>query len=99
MLLDILLLTGEEVPAHSDAYHTVVILNGMPLLATQYRVVDGFKLVLGIVQEPITRGGDAPVAQLIIYRQVAGTLIPIVIGASWLFRHDRCAGCPSPPLA
>ena len=68
MLLDILLLTGEEVPAHSDAYHTVVILNGMPLLATQYRVVDGFKLVLGIVQEPITRGGDAPVAQLIIYR-------------------------------
>lgn len=58
MLLDILLLTGEEVPAHTDAYHAVVILDGMPLLATQYRVVDGFKLVFGIIQEPITRGGD-----------------------------------------
>ena len=72
MLLDILLLTGEEVPAHTDAYHAVVILDGMPLLATQYRVVDGFKLVFGIIQEPITRGGDAPVAKLIIYRQLIG---------------------------
>lgn len=96
MLLDILLLTGEEVPAHTDAYHAVVILDGMPLLATQYRVVDGFKLVFGIIQEPITRGGDAPVAKLIIYRQVAGTLIPIVIGTSWLLRHDiaNVAGSP-----
>lgn len=39
MLLDILLLTGEEVPAHTDAYHAVVILDGMPLIIHAHRAV------------------------------------------------------------
>lgn len=97
VLLDILLLAREEVPAHSDAHHAVVILDGMPLLAAQYRVVDGFKLIFGIVQEPIARGSDAPIAILIKYRKMAGWLIPIVVRSLWLLRHD-IANVVSPPL-
>ena len=38
VLLNILLLAGEEVSAHTDAYHAVVVPDGVPFLATQYRV-------------------------------------------------------------
>ena len=70
----------------------------MPLLATQYRVVDDLEAILGIIEEPITRSGDAPVAQLIIHREVAGTLIPIVVGSPRFLRHD-IADVGGTPLA
>ena len=78
-LLNILLLAREEVPAHTKAYHAIVILDGVPLLSRKHWVIDGLKLVLGIAEEPVTLGGDAPSAQLIISCEYAATLIPTII--------------------
>lgn len=96
VLLDILLLAREEIPAHADGYHAVTFFHVLPCLATQYWVVDSFGAELAIPEEPISHGGDTPVARLIIYHQVAHRLIPVIIRSIRLLCHDISTVSGSP---